>query len=103
MRQIPKNLKARLDRGYESVEKEYPEVKVEKPIRSQRNHHLTPLAKAWNQVKSRARLPVEHLLAKLEKFKILSGEFRARLCGYNSTFTLVAGLINFKALGRLAW
>ncbi|MBF6594025.1 MAG: hypothetical protein IVW51_06210 [Thermaceae bacterium] len=84
-------------------EQEYLQVNIEKPIRNQHNHRLTPLAKAWNQVQSRARLPVEHMIAKLEKFKILAGEYSARLHTYNPTLALVSGLVNFKTLGKLAW
>lgn len=103
MYQIPKEVKTRLDRGYEGVEDEYPHLQIEKPFRSQRNHHLTALGKAWNQVMSRCRVPIEHLLAKLEKFKLLAGEFRGHLSGYDDSFSVIAGLVNFKALGRLAW
>jgi hypothetical protein len=103
MYQIPQEVKARLDRGYEGIEEEYPGIHIEKPIRNQRNHHLTALGKAWNQIMSRCRVPIEHLLAKLEKFKLLSGEFRGHLSRYDDSFAVIAGLVNFKTLGRLAW
>jgi hypothetical protein len=96
-------VKARLDRGYEGVEAAYPEQVIEKPIRGQRGHQVTLLGKLWNQMVSKERILVEHMLCKLEKFKILAGMYRASISGYDDCFAVVAGIVNYKSMGKLAW
>jgi hypothetical protein len=103
MHKLKNGIKVQVDRGYEGVEVAYPKQVVEKPVRGQRNHHVTLLGKLWNQMVSRERIVVEHMLCKLEKFKILAGTYRARLEGYDDCFTVVAGLVNYKSLGKLIW
>lgn len=93
----------RLDKGYEAVEQAYPEVQVEKPIKAQRNHPLTPLGKAYNRMQSRLRIKVEHVLARLEQYRILAQTYRGRRGGYDALFGVVAGLNNYRVLGSLAW
>jgi hypothetical protein len=103
MHKLQDRIKVQVDRGYEGVEVAYPKQVIEKPVRGQRNHRVTLLGKLWNQMVSRERIVVEHMLCKLEKFKILAGCYRARLEGYDDCFAVVAGLVNFKSMGRLAW
>ena len=64
---------------------------------------MTLLGKLWNQMVSKERILVEHVLCKLEKFKILAGTYRANNSCYDDCFTVVAGLVNFKSMGKLAW
>ena len=96
-------VKARVDRGFEGIEAAYPEQVIEKPIRGQRGHRVTVLGKLWNQMVSKERIPVEHMLCKLEKFKILAGMYRAKIIGYDDCFAVVAGIVNYKSMGRLVW
>ena len=103
LHRLPPGLTARLDKGYEGVEAEYPQVHLEKPIKARRNHRLTSLAKAYNRWQGRLRMPVEHVLARLEQSRILAGLYRGPIERYDDTFAIVAGLTNFRALGRLAW
>jgi hypothetical protein len=98
-----KGRRARLDKGYEGVEAEYPQVRIEKPIKARRNHPLTPFGKAYNRMQSRLRIVVEHVLARLEQYRILAGLYRGRRAHYDDCFGVVAGLHNFRVLGRLAW
>jgi hypothetical protein len=42
----------RVDKGYEGLEQEYPEVKVEKPRKARRGHPLTALEKIYNRAMS---------------------------------------------------
>lgn len=49
----------RVDRGYEGLEEEYPEVKIEKPKKARRGHPLTVLEKVYNRAMSKLRMPVE--------------------------------------------
>ncbi len=103
LRHLPPRLPVRVDRGYEGVEAEYPEVSIEKPVRRKRGQILTPLGRAYNQVMSRLRVPVEHVLSRLQKFRVLSGVYRGRWAEHEDTFCVVSGLVNFKALGALTW
>lgn len=103
LRQLPPGVRVRLDRGYEGVEAEFPEVPIEKPFKAQRNHPLTLFGKAYNRMQNRRRVAVEHVLAGLEKFQILAGLYRGEPQRYDDCFGVVAGLHNFRVLGRLAW
>ena len=75
---------ARLDKGYEGVEAEYPDAKIEKPVKAQRNHPLTLFGKAYNRMQSRLRIAVEHVFARLEQFRILAGLYRGRRARYDT-------------------
>jgi len=103
LRQIPEDRTARLDRGYESIESEYPNVHIEKPIRSQRGHRLTALGRAYNQMQNRLRVLVEHVLGRLKKYQVLAGRFRGRVGSYDGCFAACAGLHNFRRMGVLSW
>lgn len=103
LHQLPQQIPVRLDRGYEGVQEEYPHTAVHKPVRARRNAKLTPLGRAYNQVQSRLRVPVEHLLARLQKFKVLSGVYRGLAADHEDIFAVVAGLVNFRTLGSLQW
>jgi hypothetical protein len=94
---------ARLDKGYEGVEAQFPGVKLEKPIKARRNHPLTAFGKAYNRMQSRLRIVVEHVLARLEQYRILAGLYRGCRARYDDCFGVVAGLNNFRVLGHLAW
>lgn len=100
--QIPCGMRLRLDRHYQGVEAEFPEVPFEKPFKAQRNHPLTWLGKAYNRMQNRIRVAVEHVLAGLEKFQILARIYRGEPQRYNDCFGLVCGLHNYRVLGRLA-
>lgn len=94
---------ARVDKGYEGVDDAFPQVRIEKPIKARRNHPLTSFGKAYNRMQSRLRIVVEHVLARLERYRILAGLYRGRRTRYDDCFGVVAGLHNFRALGQLAW
>ncbi len=55
-------VKARVDRGFEGIEAAYPKQVIEKPIRGQHGHRVTLLGKFWNQMVSKERIFVEHML-----------------------------------------
>ena len=103
LRRLPPGTRARVDRGYEGAEAEYPEAAVEKPVRGQRGHTLTALGRAYNRAVSRLRVPVEHVLSRTQKWRVLAQVYRGRWEGHEDTFCLVSGLVNFKALGHLGW
>ena len=102
MRQIPSKLKVGLDGGYEGVEAEYPDVVVQKPIRRRRGHRLSALGCAYNQMVSRLRIPVEHVLSRVKKFGVLAGVYRGNWERHEDLFCVVSGLVNYKASGQLS-
>jgi hypothetical protein len=103
LRRVPPQTLVRMDRGYEGVEEEYPEVEIHKPVRARRNAKITALGRAYNVVQSRLRMPVEHLLGRLQKFQVLHQKYRGPAHRHEDVFALVAGINNFKALANLQW
>jgi len=103
MHSIPKDVQVNLDRGYEGAEKRYPNNKVYKPKRAQRNHPLTLFEKLYNHLINKTRILVEHVIGRLKKFRIVSELYRNRRCAHSDYFIAVAGLINFRTLNSLDW
>jgi len=103
MHSIPKDVQVNLDRGYEGAEKRYPNNKVYKPKRAQRNHPLTLFEKLYNHLINKTRILVEHVIGRLKKFRIVSELYRNRRCAHADYFVAVAGLINFRTLNSLDW
>jgi DDE superfamily endonuclease len=102
LHQVPRSLSVGLDGGYEGVEAEYPDVAVRKPIRRRRGHRLTALGCAYNQMVSRFRIAVEHVLCRVKKFGVLAGVYRGRWERHEDLFCVVSGLVNYKATGQLS-
>ena len=103
MHSIPKDVQVSLDRGYEGAEKRYPNNKVYKPKRAQRNHPLTLFEKLYNHLINKTRILVEHVIGRLKKFRIVSELYRNRRCTHADYLLAVAGLINFRTLNSLDW
>lgn len=78
MRRLPEEVVVRVDKGYEGLEEEYPEVKVQKPKKARRGHPLTVLEKILNRAMSTLRIPVEHAIGHLKKYRLLAGIYRGR-------------------------
>lgn len=103
MYQVPPDCIVRLDRGYQGVEKEYPDTRIVKAKRARRNHPLNLLERCYNRVVNKLRMPVEHSLGHLKKFGVLAGIYRGQAKDYSDIFDCVAGLHNWRSLGRLNW
>jgi hypothetical protein len=103
MRQVPEGVVVRVDKGYEGLEEEYPEVKVEKPLKARRGHPLTVLEKILNRTMSALRMPVEHVIGHLKKYRMLAGIYRGEAERYDENASVIAGLHNYKELGKLSW
>ncbi len=48
------------------------------PVRGQRGHTLTALGRAYNRAMGRLRVPVEHMLSRLQTFRVLAQVYRGR-------------------------
>lgn len=103
MPSIPSDVQVNLDRGYEGAEKRYPNNKICKAKRAQRNHPLTLFEKLYNHLINKTRILVEHVIGRVKKFRIVSELFRNRRAAHGDFFVAVAGLINFRALNSLDW
>ena len=103
MHSIPADVQVNLDRGYEGAEKRYPNNKVYKPKRAQRNHPLTLFEKLYNHIINKTRILVEHVIGRVKKFRIVSELYRNRRVSHGDFFLAVAGLINFRTLNALDW
>lgn len=83
-----KKVTKKSDLGYVGTE-------CQTPIKKPKGKYLTPEQKRYNQQFSKERIIVEHIIAHLKKFRILSYKFRNRISSYNLIFKNIAGLRNF--------
>ena len=92
--------KVRLDRGYEGIQKTYPQVAIQSPIKGRRGHRVTLLGKLYNRLLNKERIVVEHLFSRLQKFQLLAGLYRGPWDAHETYFCVIGGLVNYKATGR---
>lgn len=65
------------------------------PHKSSKLQSLTKTQKDFNTRHSRRRIIVEHILAALKSYSILTNRFRGHLENYHQYFVIVCGLYNF--------
>lgn len=97
---VPQGVKVRKDRGYDGIEADYPNVEFLSPVKGRRGHSITPLGKAYNRMLGRQRIAVEHVLSRLQKFRVLAGVYRGPWPAHEGIFCVVSGLVNYKATGQ---
>lgn len=90
----PPEVAVTADSGYQCLEKDDPERRIELPFRRSRGHPLTEEEKAIGRELSRRRIVVEHALARMKRFQVLAQVYRHALEIYNSIFRIIAGLAN---------
>jgi len=100
---IPPDVEVKLDRGYEGAEERYPENRISKPKRAQRNHPLTLFEKLYNRILNSTRIYVEHIIGRVKKFRILSETYRNQRARHQDFFLVIAGLLNYKTLETFDW
>lgn len=100
LRQLPPSVRARMDRGYDGVIEEFPDVDIQQPQKGRRNRSLNRVDRLNNRIINRLRIPVEHMLSRLKKFQCLAGVWRGPFEAHESVFCVVCGLVNYKATGR---
>ena len=103
MHRIPEGTVVRVDKGYEGLEEEYPEVGIEKPKKARRGQPLTVLEKLLNRAMSILRIPVEHVIGHLKKYRLLAEVYRGKPERYDESALVIAGLHNYRHLGKLSW
>lgn len=94
---IPFNIKIFLDKGYVGVNKVYPHSKINIPIKANRwKRKLSRSEKIKNTKQAKKRVIVEHIIASLKKYQILSQVYRSNDNDYNIHFRNIASLYNFR-------
>lgn len=94
---IPRNIEAYLDRGYQGIKKDFPNLKAFTPIKKNRwKRKLTLSEKVFNTRLAKKRVMIEHVISRLKKYRILAGTFRNKIDNYNQDFRNIAALINFR-------
>jgi hypothetical protein len=61
------------------------------------------LEKIYNRAMSTLRIPVEHAIGRLKKFRMLAGVYRGEAERYDENALVIAGLHNYRELGELSW
>ena len=74
--------------------------KVELPQKSSKKNPLTKEQKEKNTKKASKRVPVEHTNRKCKIFKICGCRFRGKHSNYESTWLLIATIVNLKESTR---
>ncbi len=93
---LPGEIRKHLDLGYLGIENDFPDHSCILPERKPRKRELTVQQKRNNRRKARIRIIIEHAVAKLKKFQILSQTYRNKRKKYNDKFQIVAGLVNLR-------
>lgn len=96
---LPEGLQTFVDLGYEGMRKDFPEFHAVLPHKKTAGRRLTVLQKEFNKSHSRIRIVIEHTIANIKKFRIMSDIFRNRLHRYDRISDIICGLINF----RIRW
>lgn len=96
---IPLEIKKILDKGYQKIDKQYPDHKINLPFKRNRwKKSLTRSEKIKNTKQSKKRIIVEHTLSRIKKYKILYDTYRSKERDYNQHFRNIAALCNFRML-----
>lgn len=89
--------RVRLDLGFVGFDKEYQCKELFIPHKKPKKQELTPEQKAENKGLARERIVVEHSIAGLKRYRILSDRLRLHdLDLYNQILGVCAGLWNFR-------
>lgn len=101
VKKMPRLSRFYLDRGYQGVGKDYPDLKFKIPPKRNRwQKELTRSQKIQGTKISRKRILVEHVLSRLKKYGLLAGKIRHGIRGYNQDFRNLAALTNFRLAYR---
>lgn len=96
-----KNKSSYWDRGYQGINKDFPDLPAIIPKKASRWHKLSQKDKVFNQSVSKVRIKVEHSINKCKQFKLLSHIYRHSFKHYHQRFKNIAGIINYRQEQRL--
>lgn len=93
---------ATADSGFTGIDKLSLPMDTRLVERARRGHPLTVEQKARNQVRSRERVRVEHVIGRRKQYRIASDIYRNPDATYDAMMDVVAGLVNLRAYDRIA-
>lgn len=82
------------DSGYQGLQNIHEKTLI--PFKKSKNHPLTKEKKEYNRFLSKFRITVEHVFARLKRFKILTLKYRNKIRRFALRFNLIAGIYNFE-------
>jgi len=103
LRDLPDDIAIRVDKGYDGIENDFPNRTFHQPTKARRNKPLDFIQKCINKIQNSLRIPIEHALAHLKRFKLLAGIYRGAEATFDDTFLTITGLHNFRNLNALSW
>lgn len=92
---IPEEAILYVDSGYQGYQKDHPNL--EYPYKSSKKHPLTEDERDYNHALSSFRVRVEHVIARIKRYNILSDKYRYPRAKYNTKFAIIAGITNLTA------
>jgi DDE superfamily endonuclease len=92
-----KHFKVRVDLGYLGIAQEYVCKTLSLPHKKRKQQELSAVQKWENRGFAQERVPVEHAIGGLKRYRILSERLRLHDFGlYNDVLGVCAGLWNFQ-------
>jgi IS5 family transposase len=89
---LPKNSRVYADSGYQGLQDDHPDTDI--PFKKSKKHPLTKDEKDYNYGLSRFRVRVEHKIAQIKRFRMLSDRFRYPRTTHAAKFAIAAGIVN---------
>lgn len=89
---LPEGARVYADSGFQGLQDDHPDTDI--PYKKSKKHPLTRDEKAYNHALSRFRVRVEHKIAQIKRFRILSDRFRYPRPSHTAKFAVVAGIVN---------
>jgi transposase len=89
---LPKNAHVYGDSAYQGLPQDHPATDI--PYKKSKKKPLTKDERAYNHALSRFRVRVEHRIAKIKSFRMLSERYRYPKATYAAKFALIAGIVN---------
>lgn len=92
---LPKDAQAYADSGYQGYQSDHPALDI--PYKKSKKKPLTGDERKYNHALSRFRVCVEHSIARLKRFRILSDRFRYPRKSHAAKISIIAGICNLAA------
>jgi len=97
---IPPDVEIGVDLGYLGIEKDYPGMNVNIPVKKPKKKELTKKQKRQNKKLRKERVIVEHTISRMKKYRIMCEVFRNKLTRYDNMTSIVCGLVNFTTINH---
>ena len=89
---LPQGSHANADSGYQGLQDDHPDAEI--PYKSSKQRSLTRDEKAYNHGLRRFHVRVQHKLAQIKCFRLLSDRFHYPRDTYITKFAITAGIVN---------